>query len=106
MGDNGDVNSAQGMAGLAHRTFWSILNAIKNIEVLVSLVSAGVLPKQELMQRLRSVASELQEPLSSTRTQIDFIEGQMRMLKLLVETSSSSIAAAGATGVPDMRLPQ
>ena len=30
----------------------------------------------------------------------------MRMLKLLVETSSSSIAAAGATGVPDMRLPQ
>ena len=56
------------MAGLAHRTFWSILNAIKNIEVLVSLVSAGVLPKQELMQRLRSVASELQEPLSSTRT--------------------------------------
>lgn len=99
--------SAHGVSGLANRTFWQILNAIKNIEVLCSLVNAGVLPKPDLIQRLKSVAEELQEPLTATRTQIDQIESQKRMLKHLFSTTySTSIGEPGSPPGAPLSLPE
>ena len=99
--------SAHQVSGLANRTFWQILNAIKNIEVLCSLINAGVLPKPDLIQRLKSVAEELQEPLTATRTQIDQIESQNRMLKHLLSASYySSIGVPGSPPGAPLTLPE
>ena len=81
------------------------MNAIKDIEVLVSLVNAGVLPQTELVKSLKNLVNQLQEPLASTRTQMDFFETQVRLYKLLSATPIPPInATLSATATPAVKI--
>ena len=85
------------MAGKAHKTFWAILNQIKNIEVILALVNTGTLPQDELVNRLKSLVTDMQEPLTNTRNHIDFFERNQLIINFLQvpqQSNSTRVPAA------------